>query len=109
MQQRLIGVNVELLLNFALHVGFAGGAERVEQAGAANAGLNHFRGQRDAGKEPGKSSARAGADGLLLLHDVLLYGDDHGSTKTISDNSAGGKRYGKSERQKLPHLSAALH
>ena len=102
MQQRLVGVDVELLLHFALHVGFAGGAEHVEQPGAADAGLNHLGRQRDAGEQPGKCAARVGADGLLLLHDVLLDGDDHGSRENIADNCAGGKRRILCEA-KMPH------
>ena len=43
-QERLVCVDVKLLLNFALHICFSGGAEGVEESGAANSGLDHLRG-----------------------------------------------------------------
>ena len=79
-EQGLVGVDVELLLLLALHVGLADGAEHVAEAGGANLGLDHFGGQRNAAQQPAEPAAGL-ADLLLLLQDVLLHSCNH-STQT---------------------------
>ena len=75
-QQRLVGVDVELLLLLALHVGLAEGAEHVAQARRANLRFDHLGRQRNAAEQPTEAAAGL-ADLLLLLQDVLLHRRNH--------------------------------
>ncbi len=73
--QHLVGIHVELLLHFALHVDVAGHAQNVRQAGAAHFGFDQLRGQRDAGYQPGELARRTRKP-ALFAQDVLLDGND---------------------------------
>ena len=75
--QHLVGIDVELLLHLALHVDVAGRAQDVGEARAADLGLDHLGGQRDAGEQPGKLARHAGKP-PLLAQNVLLHGNDRG-------------------------------
>ena len=70
-EQDFVGIDVELLLHLALHVDLAVRTQNVGQAGAADFGLNHFGGQRDAGLNERKLAAGTGK-ALLIEQDVLL-------------------------------------
>ena len=71
MNQYLVGVDVQLLLSFAMYVDLTVFAENVRKAGSANLVLNHFRGHRDAGQQRRKNTGRAW-ETLLLFENVLL-------------------------------------
>ena len=53
------------------------GAEDIEQARAPDARFDHLGCERNARQEPGESASGRRRIHLLLLLDVLLYGDDH--------------------------------
>src|SRR5579883_238091 len=78
MQQRIVGINIKLLLLLTLYVDFADIAEDIEQARAADFGLGHFGGEGESGEQPGESSAGM-REALLFVQDMLLDGSNHGS------------------------------
>ena len=75
-EERFVGVDVELLLDFALDVDGALGAERVAEAAEADFGFDHFCGEGEAAEQPGEGAAGF-SEVLLLVADVLLHGGDH--------------------------------
>src|SRR5205085_5878622 len=68
---RLVGDHVELLLHFAMDVAALGIAQNIEQAGAANLGLNNAGGERDSGEQPTEFACRGRVLGLLGDHGLL--------------------------------------
>ena len=89
-EESLVSVDVELLLGFAVDVGFAGGTDNVvAQAGAADFGFDHFGGEGEAGEKPGEAAAGFGVAAALLKHDVLLDGDDHACLDCTPGESVG--------------------
>ena len=89
MRDRAVGVDVELLLGLALDVGFAGGTDDVHESGAADFGLDHFRGKGHAGEQRGKAAARGREGVFLLLEDVLLNCDKHALRQRIAQKRKG--------------------
>ena len=69
--QRVVGVNIELLLHLALDVYLVGGAENIDERRPADLRLDHLGGQDQAGHQPLQLGMRA-LDMRLLLDDVLL-------------------------------------
>ena len=51
-KKHFVGVDVELLLDFALDVDGALGAERVAEAAEADFGFDHFCGEGEAAEQP---------------------------------------------------------
>ena len=76
-EERFVGIDVQLLLLLALDVGLADGPVDVVERGQADLGLDHLGGESDAGEEIAEGAAGL-ADSLLLLLNVLLEGGDHG-------------------------------
>ena len=75
-EERFVGVDVELLLDLALHVDGAFGAEGVAEGAEADLGFDHLGGEREAAEQPGEGAAGF-SEVLLLVADVLLHGGDH--------------------------------
>src|SRR6185437_4643823 len=75
-EENFVGVDVELLLDLALHVDGANGTESVTEAAPTDFGFDHLGGQRDAAEQPAEGAAGLGKV-LLLAPDVLLHGRDH--------------------------------
>ncbi len=76
MQQRLVRVNIELLLLLALHIGRAIGTQDIAEPGQPDLGLDHLGGERDAAQQPTKRSTCV-TDALLPLQNMLLHGRNH--------------------------------
>ena len=75
-EERFIGVDVELLLDLALDVDGAFGAERVAEPAETDLGFDHFCGEGEAAEEP-REGPTGFSEVLLLVADVLLHGRDH--------------------------------
>src|SRR5690348_10526174 len=87
MHERLVRIDIQLLLRFALDIHAAGLAQRIHEPGPANTRFGHFGRQCDAGKQPGKGSTGA-ADALLFSKNVVLNGGDHfRPAETISSDT----------------------
>ena len=88
MHQDFVGIDVELLLGFALYVDFTDITKNVRQAGAANAILNHLGRQRNRRKQPGKF-ARSTGEAFLLLKNMLLNGHDGDGRRPFTSIGSG--------------------
>ena len=73
--QHVVGVDVEFLLDFPLHVHGPMLAENVAETGTLDLGLDHLGGQRNPREQP-REFARGSGKLALILQDVLLNGDD---------------------------------
>ena len=76
LEKCVIGDDVELLHDFALHILAAGSARDIGQPGPADLIGNDFGRQRDAREKPGELAAGGRTKPALLFENMLLDGHD---------------------------------